>query len=291
MARILVIGSDGQLGNEFRLIAKDAAVDQFYFVDITELDITNATAVEEKFDELQPDTVINCAAYTAVDKAEDEPELAMTVNAHGVENLVRACQKANALLIHYSTDYVFNGKNHIPYTERDEVDPLGVYGKTKLVGEQKVLNSNLSAVVIRTSWVYSSYGNNFVKTMMRLGSERDSLSIVYDQVGTPTNARDLALATMKMLSQRDKLNGRQGLFHFSNEGVTSWYDFALEVFCLARVQCKVSPILSKEYPTKAKRPHYSLLDKSKIKSEFGLHIPHWTESLKKTIQELTQSCL
>ena len=286
MSRILVTGSNGQLGHEFQLIAEAVGTDEFHFVDLDELDITDATATLTKVQELQPDVVINCAAYTAVDRAEEQPELAMAVNVQGVQNLVNACQKANSFFVHYSTDYVFDGKNHMPYNENDPVQPLGTYGKTKRLGEEAVLNSGISAVVIRTSWVYSSFGNNFVKTMMRLGKERDALSVVFDQVGTPTNARDLANATIQILDQADKLNGKTQLFHFSNEGVASWYDFALEVFHFADIDCKVTPILSEDYPTQAERPHYSILDKSKFKSVFGLEIPHWKSSLKTTVQEL-----
>lgn len=289
MATILVTGSDGQLGNEFQRIAETEEAHDFHFVDLDKLDITDSLSVTRLFKELNPNFVLNCAAYTAVDKAEDEPDLAMAVNARGVQNLIDACEEVSSIFIHYSTDYVFNGKNYSPYKESDPVDPIGVYGKTKRAGEEAVINSMVSGVVIRTSWVYSSFGNNFVKTMMRLGNDRDNLNVIFDQVGTPTNARDLAQATMQILSQKEKLIGQQQVFHFSNEGVTSWYDFALEIFELCGIQCNVKPILTSEYPTKADRPHYSVLDKSKVKTHFGLEIPHWKQSLKQAVEEIISS--
>lgn len=287
MATILVTGADGQLGSEFRLLADVQHQHQFHFAELTDLDITRKSDVLELARKIQPDVLINCAAYTAVDRAEDDPELAKAVNADGVDNLIEACRQENALLFHYSTDYVFNGTNHRPYVESDPVNPIGVYGDTKLAGEERVMNSGLSAVILRTSWVYSSFGNNFVKTMLRLGSERDELNIVFDQIGTPTNAKDLAKATLELLAQREKLEGKQQLFHFSNEGVTSWYDFALEIFSQASITCNVSPILSKDFPTKAERPHFSVLDKSLIKTTFGIDIPHWKTSLSETVKELS----
>lgn len=287
MAKILVTGADGQLGSEFRLLSRLQTEHEFYFADLEDLDITEAKSVLAFVEQLGPEVVINCAAYTAVDRAEDDSELAMAVNAVGVGNLIEACRQEDVLLVHYSTDYVFDGTNHRPYVEDDQVNPVGVYGKTKLAGEQRVMSSGLSAIILRTSWVYSSFGNNFVKTMLRLGSERDELKIVYDQVGSPTNAKDLAEATIRILAQRENLQGKQQLFHFSNEGVTSWYDFALEIFSAAGITCKVSPILSKDFPTKAKRPHYSVLDKSAVKAQFGLDIPHWKMSLCREVKGQT----
>lgn len=287
MSKILVTGADGQLGSEFQFLAHSQGDHEFLFAELKDLDITDSDQVLHYMEQLKPDVLINCAAYTAVDRAEDEQELSRKVNVEGVENLVSACLNYGTILFHYSTDYVFNGKGHRPYLETDEVDPVGVYGRTKRAGEEAALRSSASVVVIRTSWVYSVFGANFVKTMLRLGTERDSLNIVYDQIGTPTNARDLALATLQILSQEEKLKGRQQVFHFSNEGVTSWYDFAVEIFSMAGIRCEVAPILSKDYPTKAQRPHYSVLDKAKIKTFFGLEIPHWKSSLAETLKELT----
>jgi len=277
--KILVTGSQGQLGSEFRLISQ-SSVHDFYLTDSAQLDITNFESLNTYFKTNSIDIILNCAAYTAVDKAEEEKENAFTINKEGVKNLVKICEKQNVKLIHFSTDYVFDGRNFQPYKETDEVNPQSVYGKSKLAGEQLILDSNISALIVRTSWLYSNYGNNFVKSIIKLGKERDSLNIVFDQIGSPTNAADLAEATMLCISQQDKWNNKQEIYHFSNEGVCSWYDFTLEIFNTFGIDCKVKPLLSKDYPTKARRPHFSVLDKSKFKSDFNYEIKHWKETFQ-----------
>ena len=266
--KILVTGANGQLGNEIRNLLPDAI-----FTDADILDITNEKAVNDFVKENNIGTIINCAAYTAVDKAEDDAELAKKVNEDGPKNLA----KTGCIIIHISTDYVFDGSNCRPYTADDATNPVSVYGKTKLTGEQKIAEYAKVYAIIRTAWLYSSYGNNFVKTMRRLGGERETLNVVCDQVGTPTYAKDLAVAIVEILPQLNKENS--GIYHFSNEGACSWYDFAVEIMNLSNLNCKVLPILSKDYPTKAVRPFYSVLDKSKLKKTFNIEIPHWKESL------------
>ena len=267
-SNILVIGCNGQLGNEIRLLLSDAV-----FADAETLDITDETAVNKFVKEHNIETIVNCAAYTAVDKAEDDAELAKNVNELGPKNLA----KTGCKIIHISTDYVFDGSNCKPYTPDDETNPVSVYGKTKLAGEKAVEEFADKYVIIRTAWLYSSFGNNFVKTMRRLGEERETLNVVCDQTGTPTYAKDLAEAIVKIIPKLNKENS--GVYHFSNEGTCSWYDFAVEIMSLSNLNCKVSPILSVDYPTKATRPFYSVLDKSKLKKTFNITIPHWKESL------------
>ncbi|MGZ2369857.1 dTDP-4-dehydrorhamnose reductase [Ancylomarina sp. YFZ004] len=234
----------------------------------------------------QVEAIINCAAYTAVDKAEEDTHLAKLVNATAVSNLVIMAEEKNLKLIHISTDYVFDGTSHIPYTEDMAVSPLGVYGRTKREGEEFVINSTSDSILIRTSWLYSTFGNNFVKTMLRLGNEREGLGVIFDQVGTPTYARDLAQTCLEILSKSERLDSKGKVYHFSNEGVTSWYDFAKAIMKMGKVDCQVNPIESKDYPTPAARPHYSVLNKSKIKADFGVQIPYWRDSLKECIQTL-----
>lgn len=282
--KIAVTGKNGQLGSEFQFLAQNYREMDFMFLGLEELDISNQRSVERFFGKDTFDIIINCAAYTAVDKAEDEPEKAFAVNETGVSNLVKACMKYGMRLMHYSTDYVFNGKSYSPYVETDKVDPIGVYGKSKLAGEKAMLNSEINGLIIRTSWVYSEFGNNFVKTMIRLGREREELSVIFDQVGSPTNARDLAVATLEILRQPEKWKQGIDIYHFSNEGVCSWYDFALAIHQQQSIDCKVKPILTKDYPTKAKRPYYSVLDKSKIKRDFGVEILHWESSLGRMLK-------
>ena len=257
-------------------------------MDLPELNICNKSKLDIFINENNINTVINCAAYTDVDEAEQDLDIAKKVNATGVLNLVNALEKVDGKLIHISTDYVFDGNNCIPYKESDEVNPIGVYGKTKRIGELAVLNSDIDGIVIRTSWLYSSYANNFVKTMLRLGKERDELGVVIDQVGSPTNASDLARTCIDILtySIKSNINFKGNLYHFSNEGVTSWYDFAIAIMNLGEVNCNVKPIGTKDYPTPAKRPHYSVLNKSKIKNDFEIDIPYWRDSLEKCIQKL-----
>ena len=270
----LITGSKGQLGTELKKLLPDAIL-----TDVEDLDITNKTAVDLFVKEHHIDTIINCAAYTAVDKAEDVPELVAKINVEGPRNLAQT----NCKIIHISTDYVFDGVGHRPYLESDEPKPVSVYGKTKLAGEQAVMNNAEKAVVLRTAWLYSPYGNNFVKTMRRLGAEKESLNVVCDQIGTPTYAGDLAKAIVTILPQMNAQN--KGVYHYSNEGVCSWYDFAHEIMALSNLPCKVNPILSSEYPTKAKRPFYSVLDKNKVKKTFNLEIPYWKESLIKCLKQ------
>ena len=287
---ILVTGGNGQLGSELKDLASNYADFRFFFMDLPELDICNPNELAIFFIENNIHTVINCAAYTAVDKAEQETEIAEKVNAEGVLNLVNAVAKIKGKLIHISTDYVFDGNSFLPYQESDEVNPIGVYGNTKRRGELAVINSDIDAIVIRTSWLYSAYGNNFVKTMLRLGNERAELGVIFDQVGTPTNASDLAKVCLDILSRKtsEKISDKGNIYHFSNEGVASWYDFAVAIMDIGEVDCKVKPIETKEYPTPAKRPYFSVLNKSKIKKDFEIVIPFWRESLEKCISKLNK---
>lgn len=289
MLNVLVTGSNGQLGSELRRLldhSKDTIQNTtFHFVTRNELDLSNLCKVEDFFEGKRFDAIINCAAYTAVDKAESEQELADAINHRFVSMLSKIAKRDNAKLIHISTDYVFDGKNHRPYIENDLTDPQGVYGRTKRDGENAILTvAPSNTIIIRTSWVYSSYGNNFVKTMLRLGKERESLGVIFDQVGTPTYARDLAEAILEILPKID--NQVPEIYHFSNEGAASWYDFAKAIFELSAVKCSVNPITTDQYPTPASRPHYSLLNKTKIKKDFNLSIPYWRDSLKTCLQEL-----
>ncbi len=279
---ILVTGAGGQLGSEIRAIANDEY--QFFFETSATLDITSKQQVLSFVSANKIDVVINCAAYTAVDKAEKEEDLAFNVNGKAVENLVVACENFQAKLIHISTDYVFDGSQNTPYKESDEVKPLGVYGQSKRKGEEVVLNSTIDALIIRTSWVYSFFGNNFVKTMMRLGQERENLGVIFDQVGTPTYAKDLAEFCMYLINQDFSKVG--SIYHFSNEGVISWYDFAKAIMEIAHIDCDIKPIETYQYPTPAKRPQYSVLNKSKLKEDFNYKIPYWKDSLKECIQLL-----
>lgn len=271
----LITGSNGQLGTELAKLLPQAIL-----TDVADLDITDETAVKAYVKAHNVDTIINCAAYTAVDKAEDDEALAAKINIDGPRNLA----KSGAKVIHISTDYVFDGSGHKPYQPEDEAHPVSVYGKTKLAGEQEVLKYAEQAIIIRTAWLYSPYGNNFVKTMRRLGEERESLNVVADQIGTPTYAADLATAIVRILPQMSAEN--KGVYHFTNEGVCSWYDFARKIMELSGLNCKVNPIPSSAYPTKAKRPFYSVLDKSKIKRTFNLEIKHWEEGLKQCLKQL-----
>ena len=271
----LVTGANGQLGNELRLLLKERAV----YVDKDELDITDAAAVAAFAGAVFFSAIVKCAAYRAVEKAQNDRETAHKINVDGPRNLAAT----GIPLIHISTDYVFDGSNCRPYKETDIPNPQSVYGTTKLAGEQAVLETAQTAVIIRTAWLYSNFGNNFVKTMRRLGSERKELNVVFDQVGTPTYAADLAAAIVRILPQITP--GMKEIFHFSNEGVCSWYDFAVTIMELSGLNCRVLPIESKDYPTPAKRPFYSVLNKSKIKHTFNLSINHWKESLQKCLQK------
>jgi dTDP-4-dehydrorhamnose reductase len=286
--RVLITGSNGQLGSEIKEIATKYSKLDFIFKDLPELDICNFEALQAFIMDNNINAIINCAAYTAVDKAEEDAEIAEKVNSKGVINIVNALQTVNGKLIHISTDYVFDGDHFLPYKETDPVSPIGVYGETKRAGELAVINSDIDSIVIRTSWLYSSYGNNFVKTMLRLGSEKENLGVIFDQIGTPTYARDLAKTCLEILTGVNalKISKNENLYHYSNEGVASWYDFAISIMELGGVNCKVKPIQTKDYPTLAKRPQYSVLNKSKIKTDFKIEIPYWRDSLKDCIEKI-----
>jgi len=283
--KILVTGSNGQLGTELKKISDQYSEFEFIFTDIENLDITNSQSVLDFFLSNKPVAIINCAAYTAVDKAESEPDKTAQFNIKGVKNLVEASKKTNAFILHVSTDFVFDGKSSIPYIETDKENPLSIYGKTKLEGEKIIKDSQTDFAVVRTSWLYSKGNTNFLQTMLCLGSERQSINVVFDQIGTPTAASDLAETLLIMLRKKivDGDKSIYGIFHYSNEGVCSWYDFAVKIMKLANLKCKVYPILTADYPTPAKRPPFSVLDKSKIKKTLGINILHWEESLVKVI--------
>lgn len=282
---ILVTGANGQLGNEMLRVSEQSR-DNYIFTDKDSLDITSADQVQRLVTEKKVDVIINCAAYTNVDKAEDDEVAANLINHLAVNNLAKAAQEVAAVLIHVSTDYVFKGDDNVPYREDLITNPLGVYGKTKLAGELAIQKSGCQYFIFRTAWLYSKFGNNFVKTMLRLTSERKSLKVVYDQVGTPTYAGDLA-ALIYYIVDSDQL-GKTGIYHYTNEGVCSWYDFAKEVAAQAgNSDCDVQPCYSNEFPSKVKRPHFSVLAKEKVKESFDISIPYWKDSLKKCIKELT----
>ena len=286
--RVLITGSNGQLGSEIKELATKYKKVDFIFKDLPELDICNFEALQAFILDNNINAVINCAAYTAVDKAEEDAEIAEQVNSTGVSNLVNALQTLNGKLIHISTDYVFDGNHFLPYKESDPVSPIGVYGETKRAGELSVINSDIDSIVIRTSWLYSTYGNNFVKTMLRLGNEKENLGVIFDQVGTPTYARDLAKTCLEILTAVNsaKISNNGNLYHYSNEGAASWYDFAISIMELGGQNCKVNPIQTKDYLTLAKRPQYSVLNKSKIKTDFKIEIPYWRDSLKDCIEKI-----
>lgn len=290
MATILVTGSKGQLGSEIQFLSKQFSTVDFLFVDVDDLDITKQTAVANFFKDNTVNYCINCAAYTAVDKAESNEDIAYAVNVTGVKNLAEACLLHKAPLIQLSTDYVYHNNQNTPFKEDDITNPQSVYASTKLEGDDLALKINPLNMVIRTSWVYSSYGHNFVKTMMRLGNERDELGIVFDQIGTPTYARDLAHAILTIIEkiENDEIDqsALQGVYHYSNEGVTSWYDFANAIFDIEKIDCRTRPIETSEYPTPAKRPPFSVLNKNKIKNKFGINIPHWRVALQSCLTEI-----
>ncbi|AFV98292.1 MULTISPECIES: dTDP-4-dehydrorhamnose reductase [unclassified Sulfuricurvum] len=288
MPKVLVTGASGQLGSEIQAISALYPQYTFTFADRSMLDLGNLCKMEDFFEGKIFDTIINCAAYTAVDKAESESDLADTINHRFVSMLSKIAKAKNIALIHISTDYVFDGKNHRPYVESDPTDPQGVYGRTKRDGENAILSvAPANAIIIRTSWVYSSFGTNFVKTMLRLGKERDSLGVIFDQIGTPTYARDLAETILEILPNIN--NRTPEIYHYSNEGCASWYDFARAIFELSGVECNVNPITTDQYPTPASRPHYSLLNKAKIKNDFNLSIPYWRDSLKQCLNTLGEA--
>lgn len=280
---ILITGANGQLGNEMRVLSPENGGHTYFFTDVQELDICNEQAVMAFVTEHQIDVIVNCAAYTAVDNAEDNRELCDKLNNVAPGYLARAAQSRGAAMIQVSTDYVFDGTAHTPYTEEAPTCPASVYGFTKLAGEQNVMDHCERAIVIRTAWLYSIYGNNFVKTMIRLGRERENLGVIFDQIGTPTYANDLARAIYAAINKGIV----RGIYHFSNEGACSWYDFTVAIHRLAGITtCRVKPLHTVDYPTKAARPHYSVLDKTKIKTTFELDIPHWEASLAACIKKL-----
>lgn len=278
LKKILVTGSNGQLGNEIRCLSTQYPGFSFLFTDVDELDITNSDEVRTFFSNEKPDVLINCAAYTAVDKAEEDIELCYKINETAVGILAENLKKSACRMIHVSTDYVFDGKSFQPYTEDMPVSPSSVYGRSKLAGEQLLQKILPESVVVRTSWLYSSFGNNFVKTILRLSRERQNLNVIFDQVGTPTYAADLAEAILTIATQDAYY---PGIYHFSNEGVCSWYDFALKISSIDNNNCNIFPIETKDYPVKTPRPFYSVLNKQKIKTTYNLRIAHWEDGLQR----------
>ena len=282
MKKILVIGAKGQLGSELQELSKDYPF-QFFFYDVAEMDIANKDLVDQGIVRLKPDYLINCAAYTAVDKAETDKELAFAINADAVKYLAQACTDSGVKFIHISTDYVFNGNGKEPYKENDALSPINVYGESKLKGEKEAIAGNRDVIIIRTAWVYSAYGSNFVKTMLQLMKSKPEINVVADQVGSPTYAHDLAEAILQIISSGKWV---EGIYHFTNNGVISWFDFANEIKNLTSLDCKVNPIPTEKYPTPAKRPKYSVLDKTKIQQTFGIKLKDWKESLKKCLSKM-----
>lgn len=286
MAKILVIGAHGQLGQCLKKVAAVRGINGLVFPDESHADILNVEGLTTLFNNEKPDYVINCAAYTAVDKAEADKDKAHAINATGAKNLAVLCKAKNATLIHISTDFVFEGNEIKLLKEDDLAQPISVYGATKLDGEKEIIANLEQYVILRTSWLYSEFANNFVKTMLKLGSERDELNIIADQLGTPTYAIDLAGAIFDIIASENKT---YGIYHYSNEGVTSWFDFAKAIFELGKVSINVNPIPTSAYPTPAKRPHFSVMDKTKVKSAFGLKVPYWRDSLAICIQEIDKA--
>lgn len=278
MSEILITGSAGQLGNEISKLSVNHPEHNFIFTDVKELNITNESDIENFFNQRNIDFIVNCAAYTAVDLAEKEKELSTLINSTAVKNLAQISAHFNAKLIHISTDYVFDGKNYRPYNEDDQTNPIQWYGKTKLEGEIQVNNFAKDAIIIRTSWLYSEFGKNFVKTIIKYAQERDFLNVVSDQVGTPTYAKDLAKSILHIISNYKSDNSIQ-TYNFSNEGVISWYDFAKTIIELTKIDCIINPIETKDFPTPAARPIYSVLNKTKIKTDYKIVIPYWRDSL------------
>ena len=288
--KVLITGSNGQLGSEIRNLYYKYENLEFIFKDLPELDISDTDSVNSLIINHHINAVINCAAYTSVDKAEENIEIAERVNSLGVANLVNALDKVNGKLIHISTDYVFDGNNSQPYKESDKVCPIGVYGKTKREGELVLINSDIDAIIIRTSWLYSVFGNNFLKTMLCLGKEKESINVISDQIGSPTYAKNLAKICLDIISisHLESMSKKGKIYHYSDEGIASWYDFAVLIMKLAELNCKVSPVQTKDYPTLAKRPYYSVMSKEKIKTDFKIDIPDWKESLRECIINLKQ---
>jgi len=283
---ILVTGSKGQLGSELQELSARCGSQQFFFYDLPELDITSHDLVDHVCREHGINVIVNCAAYTAVDKAETDVETAYRVNRDGSAVLAACAKEHHALLVHLSTDYVFNGESCTPYRENDPPTPLGVYGKSKWEGEERIRQIAPSYLIIRTSWLYSAYGANFVKTMLRLGAERETLNVVVDQIGTPTYAADLAAAIVTIIENYDPDNQYKETYHYSNEGVSSWYDFAVAIMELSGLSCRVVPVESAQYPQIAPRPHFSVLNKSAIKQDWRVEIPYWRASLAGLLEKI-----
>ena len=283
MDTILITGSHGQLGNEMQQAATRFPAFRFIYTDVEDLDICDKAALDAFVKANAVNVIVNCAAYTAVDKAEDDVELCYKINAEAVRNIGEVAHQNGLKVVHVSTDYVFDGTNYVPYSEDQAVSPNTVYGKSKLAGEQALMETCEQAVILRTAWLYSSFGNNFVKTMIKLGTERDSLNVIFDQIGTPTYAADLADTILKILSHE---TFTPGMYHFSDEGVCSWYDFTKTIHRIAGISCDVRPIETKDYPARTPRPHYSVLNKAKIKTTYGIVIPHWEESLERCMKIL-----
>ncbi|NOZ47875.1 MAG: dTDP-4-dehydrorhamnose reductase [Chlorobi bacterium] len=285
---LLITGSNGQLGSELKALESEFASLTFFYTDIDTLDITSYKLLDDYITQNKIDTIINCAAYTAVDKAEDEYKTAELVNSKSVYNLAKISEKHSLYLIHISTDYVFDGSKNTPYKETDQTNPNSNYGKTKLMGERSIKQFDINWMIIRTSWLYSSFGNNFVKTMLYLSKKNKEIKVVFDQVGSPTYAKNLAHAILQIVSQINFYPQEfiKGVYHYSNEGVCSWYDFANEIFKQKNIKCDVIPVLSNAFPTKAKRPAYSVLSKEKIKKAYNIKIPHWTAGLSECLSKI-----
>jgi dTDP-4-dehydrorhamnose reductase len=287
MARILITGANGQLGNELKVTSKNFYGYEYIFTDIDTLDLTNKDQVSEFIKQSRPDWIVNCAAYNLVDKAESEPEMAMLINGTAVNNITEVIKGSECKFIHISSDYVYDGSANVPYNEYIVANPLSAYGRSKLAGEKYALQHQ-GSMIIRTSWLYSSFANNFVKTILKHAAVKESLNVVFDQTGTPTYAGDLAEAIMHIISGviRNQIAMNSGIYNYSDEGVCSWYDFAVAIVREAGLKCDVKPVLTKDYKQEAKRPVYSVMDKTKIKDNYGLSIPHWSDSLQKCMKLL-----
>jgi dTDP-4-dehydrorhamnose reductase len=283
MGNTIIIGASGQLGQCLQAVVQEKNLENIHFLPKAQANVLDKVALRETFEQYQPAYCINCAAYTSVDKAEDEPEAARQINRDGVENLSQLCREFNTTLLHVSTDFVFAGTGFQPLSETDETNPINIYGLTKLEGERVIPQYLNKYFILRTSWLYSEYGNNFVKTMLRFGKERPELKIIWDQVGTPTYAMDLADAILSIIQSGSQ---HYGTYHYSNEGLTSWYDFAKSIFELSQIQVNVIPVRTAEYITKAVRPAYSVMDKAKIKTNLNLQIPYWRDSLARCLDKL-----
>jgi len=288
MINILITGCNGQLGNEIRLLQPDFPNYNFFFTDVAELDITNKQAIFNFVSGKKISCIINAAAYTAVDKAETEPEKANLINGLAAGNLAEVAKNINALFVHISTDYIFDGKNHRPIIEDEPPGPSSAYAKSKWLGEQKINEVAGKAVILRTSWLYSEFGGNFVKSMIKYGRERESLNVVFDQIGSPTYAADLAGIILQLIPEWMSLKAPE-VFHYSDEGIASWYDFTMAIHKIAGIKCKVNPIETKDYPLPASRPFYSVMNKEKIKKKYGVQIPYWRDSLEICIRKIEKS--